>query len=1032
MKFRLAFVLVAMLTVGSGCADPVLSRLSVNWSEWDSPSAEYRPWVRWWWPGDDVEDEEILRETAILSSSFFGGAELQSFNAALNNDASDEEMARRLAWGSDSYWAHVRKAANSAVQNGIQLDVTLGSGWPVGGAHVAVGDSMQTLLWSEETVAGPATVNLKFEKPGPEPFYEVAVLAESIGEPMARYLPDECKVVEVMAAKKTGGVRNAADVYDLTDQLELDPASVVMLTDKVSADGKLEWAAPAGDWRVIGFYSCPDGEYVNLNALPAPRDAFAVDHFDADLVRTSVDYLSGSQNGLADLFGTAVRGVFVDSFELKTERHFTADFFDKFKELRGYDVRPLLPAVVSPGADNHIFDGAGIATRCPFKFSEMDERVARDYQQTVSDLFIERFIGTSTAWAGENGLKFRIQPYGLKIDVIKAAGAADTPETEQLYAGGSELAIKAVTSGGHQYGKNVISAESLVSSGRDYMTTPTKMKAWLDKLFTSGVNSVTYHGFPYKTGDAVYGITDWHAFSSPFSGGTYSENVSEANPFWQFMYTINKYVSRVQYALRQGAPQADLLVYYPYVGMPASIMALREHYEDFYKGAFGDEVAAGQDEMLGIVQGLFGGFKPEQSAWWLGAVWPMLNSLEIMGYTWEWTNDDVLSRAVVKDGKLSIAGATYSGVVVMRAPWMQPAAAANLKAMADAGLPVVVVGDAPAVQPGFNDYENGDAAVKAAFEGIAASAAGAEVPIIETPSTQENGNPFLFTCAGLQPALVDVGLMPIFQFNQISSTRMIHRALSDNGHLVFLRNPIDLEQEVTITTRLDCTHALLLDPATGASRQLEFERSGDAGTVTIAFPAYGSRIIACGINEPPEGEDYGGMVPLAGQVTPVQSIPLWTLKVTGDDVSGGTYEAVNANLVDWRDVEALKYSSSQGVYTAVVSIEMDALNPAYDPDAESPMQHKMWLNLGRVHGAALVSVNGSNPTEVIAEPFKMDVTGLLESGTNTIEVTVVPALRNRLVGLGMAKDPTAVQFSKKADTIIATGLLGPVQLEVVQ
>jgi len=61
----------------------------------------------------------------------------------------------------------------------------------------------------------------------------------------------------------------------------------------------------------------------------------------------------------------------------------------------------------------------------------------------------------------------------------------------------------------------------------------------------------------------------------------------------------------------------------------------------------------------------------------------------------------------------------------------------------------------------------------------------------------------------------------------------------------------------------------------------------------------------------------------------------------------------------------------------------------------------------------------------------LDVTQYLMSGENEISVVLVPALRNRLVGLGLAKDPTAAQFDKKGDTIVATGLVGPVTLETI-
>ncbi len=1024
VKTVLAVAFSCASLAGCGGGSPV-----VDWDQWDSPPVEYRPWVRWWWPGNDVDDDEITREVALLGSNFFGGAELNSMNAALDWDADAAELGRRLDWGSELFWSRVRLAAESASYNGIFLDLNVGSGWPVGGPDVTVGDSMKTLLWSETTVTGSGRVNLEFTAPGQDPFYEVAVLAESINEPMARYLPEECSVVEVVAAKKTGGVRDP-DVWNLTDQVTLDAASAVVLTGSLAADGSLAWDAPAGDWRVIGFYSCPDGQYVSLNAYAEPRNAFVVDHFDVGKVRAANDALAGQDAGLADLFGTAIRGLFVDSFELKTERHFTAGMFDEFQARRGYDVRPWLPAVVSPGADNHIFDGAGIANRCPFGFGELDARVAYDYQLTVSDLFIDRYVGANVAWAAERGMQFRIQPYGLHVDTIRAAGAADVPETEQLYAGGSELALKVVASGAHLYGKNVVSAESLVSAGRDYMSTPTKMRAWLDKMFTSGVNSVVYHGFPYKTGLDKYGETDWHAFSSPYSGlGTYSENVSEANPYWPFIDDINRYVARVQYLLRQGTPRADVLVYYPWLGIPASLMALRDHEETLFKGQFGDEKAAGQDSMLELVQGLFGGFHPDNATWWTGAVWPVLQSISDMGYTWEWTNDDALANARVEGradapgGVRLVAGsAAYRAVVVMRAPWMSPLAATNLADMAAAGLPVVVVGDAPATQPGFFDHETGDAAVAGAFDAIEDLASTRIVPIVATPSEEENGNPMLFTAEGFAAALMDVNVRPSFEMvRRGSDVRMIARDVGD-ARVVFMRNPTGTDTVAEAIPDIDCRDGLLMDPWDGWVAPLDVLAGGH---FQVPLPAWGSRFVLCGANAPGDLESRAGVAPIVSAAVATHQIDDWALHVNGDDIPGGEYETTENALGDWRAIDELKYSSSGAVYQATFTFPFDPI----EYDIPTPERRAFYLDLGEVHGAAMVSVNGAGIVPVPAEPFRLDVTSQVMAGANTVTVMLVPPLRNRLVGKAVNKDPTAAQFDKKQDTIVAAGLVGPVAIE---
>lgn len=37
-----------------------------------NPAKAYRPMVRWWWPGDDVQDAELRREVDLLDRDNFG------------------------------------------------------------------------------------------------------------------------------------------------------------------------------------------------------------------------------------------------------------------------------------------------------------------------------------------------------------------------------------------------------------------------------------------------------------------------------------------------------------------------------------------------------------------------------------------------------------------------------------------------------------------------------------------------------------------------------------------------------------------------------------------------------------------------------------------------------------------------------------------------------------------------------------------------------------------------------------------------
>lgn len=971
---------------------------SFDWREFMDPGVDYRPWVRWWWPGGDVEDGELEREVALLAGVGFGGAEIQPFDAALDPNAPGDEMERRRSFDSDSYYGHLLAALDAAREHGIAVDLTLGSGWPTGGMHVDPGKSMKALLWAEQTIEGPERLTWVITEPDKPVFYEIAELAATLGEPLARYLPHEAELVRVVAARVTGGLRDP-DPFILTDTLELDRASITDLTDAVGSDGELQWDAPVGTWQVLAFFMVPDGEFPSLNAQTEP--GFVLDHFDRFQLEAHLDHLLGLRTGLEEYHGVPLRGFFNDSFELENERHFTGDFLVQFEALRGYDLTPWLPVVVPPGADNHIFDGAGVFVAPPFRFGEEDGRVRSDYRRTVSDLFIERFVSGCSEWAQARDMLSRIQPYGIGVDVIRAAGEAHIPEAEQLYAGGSDLLVKLVASGAHLYGRNLVSAEALVWAERTYMTTPTKMKAAADKLFVAGVNHLVMHGFPYHKPGDPYGETGWHPFCSPFSGmGTYSSNVSEASPFWPWMERVNRYLARCQYALRTGKPDVDVLVYYPWLGALSTLARMDDHQEDLYQGRFEGEPDFPGNPLFGLVEGFFGPKDLGDAVEWMQALWPTLQVLEAAGYTWDWVNDQSLALAREEHGGIAIRDARYRAVLVADVEAMEPDAAEALASLADSGSVVVFTGNQPRRQRGYLDHEAGDQAVRDAMERVLA---GDRTVVLPSPQ-------------GLPAALVQAGLEPVVGFTTDTTNviRQVRRRLEGGGRVVFLRNPGGiLAAGARIRLPPDCDKGQWVDAWTGGLSAVS-----EAGEEELVLPPHGSRFLLCGAGGPPAGiwttiDSPAG----TGIGTDWISLGEWTLVVEGGDVPGSFVELEVDELPDWRERDELRHSGGPGTYRSVVTTT-----------APGPGE-RAFLDLGWIHSVAEVRVNGQEAGVLLAPPWRIEVGPLLTEGDNVFEVVVTPPLRNRLIGKALDGDESAVQFLGMKDTLAPAGLVGPVYLE---
>src|SRR5580698_6899136 len=101
--------------------------------QFQAPPKKYRPLVRWWWPGNDVTDEELRREIGVLDKAGFGGAEIQAFVKGFFTKDLPEAQAQRVnGFASPSFFRHVGVAAEEARKNGLFIDYTFGSGWPFG------------------------------------------------------------------------------------------------------------------------------------------------------------------------------------------------------------------------------------------------------------------------------------------------------------------------------------------------------------------------------------------------------------------------------------------------------------------------------------------------------------------------------------------------------------------------------------------------------------------------------------------------------------------------------------------------------------------------------------------------------------------------------------------------------------------------------------------------------------------------------------------------------------------------------------
>ena len=99
--------------------------------------------MRWWWFGSAVVPDELTRELETMKAGGIGGVEIQPVYPLELDDP--QTGFRNLPFLSPDFLKSVAFAARTGHDLGMRVSITLGSGWPYGGAWVPVTEASAML-----------------------------------------------------------------------------------------------------------------------------------------------------------------------------------------------------------------------------------------------------------------------------------------------------------------------------------------------------------------------------------------------------------------------------------------------------------------------------------------------------------------------------------------------------------------------------------------------------------------------------------------------------------------------------------------------------------------------------------------------------------------------------------------------------------------------------------------------------------------------------------------------------------------------
>ena len=320
--------------------------------------------TRWWWfrrRGDAGGDHPGPRS----KEAGLRGAEIQPVYPIAADDAA--RRVRNLHYYSEEWFAVLRHAVAEARRLGLQLDFTLGSGWPYGGPFISADLAARRLRVLSQDVVGPRD-------------FSWDVTPQLTGDDR----PAGVVATPILASAELDLGRSQA----LAGQPAGEPVNGVPRSF-------VRFRVPEGTWRVMLFVDSPTGQLVKRPTLG--MEGYVLDHHR----RESMDlFLRAAGDRVMDALGSGpdapFHSVFCDSLEVYGA-DWTPRFREEFKTRRGYDLAPYLPAMF-------------------FEAGDSTPHVRYDYHRTLSELNLEYFFAPFVAWAERRGMTARIQAHGAPSD----------------------------------------------------------------------------------------------------------------------------------------------------------------------------------------------------------------------------------------------------------------------------------------------------------------------------------------------------------------------------------------------------------------------------------------------------------------------------------------------------------------------------------------------------------------------------------------------------------------------------------------
>lgn len=754
----------------------------------------------------------------------------------------------------------------------------------------------------------------------------------------------------------------------LSVQLVPDPFNTMDQVRDLSSQiksGYITATIPRGNWVLYALVKI-DGFLEVINGAPGANGP-VLNHYDKAAVTKYLNHMSDAIRQKTGPLSDHIRALFTDSMELEGA-NWTTDMAAEFKKRRGYDLMPYLAFTqFKVGSMGNVFNYSYGAELGP-KMKNMIQRMRYDFDLTKAELVKERFIDTFVKWCRDNKVKSRAQAYGRGYFPLEGSFEMDIPECETwIKAGiGKEMGETDPRAGRGYTMVNKYVSSAAHLKGRRLISCEELTNT--DVVFNETLELMKV------TGDlsTISGVTH-----PVFHGFNYSPPDAPFPGWIRYGCYLNE--------------RSNLWPYFKYFNdYKARISALLQQGDQFADMAVLTPLADMWSQYGAQNEPFPSFFYPNH----LSLIWEVIHQ---NGHACDYISEPVIGEATVKDGRLCYGPRSYHTLFLIQVESLEPATARKLLAFVEGGGRVFCLDTQPVKSLGWTNHEQRDEEVKAAVEKMKL------IPerfiLLSKPEKE-----FIKWYKGIQ---AKYNITPYVHISKPDPfVTQVRYQMKDAEILLFINSSLDSAHACEITPNEQITanrQAWIWNAENGERYKLD-----DPHRISLDMGPADSVLIVFDNNK--KGAPWKPK-PLAA----AGDTALGNWAVEFHHLDGSVKKTTMKALQNLKDLPEFVSLSGTATYRNTFQVTDKAKTG--------------FLNLGKVYGISLVSVND--------KPLGMQwygrriypLAGVLQNGANTVEVRVVTTMGNYMKTL---KDNGIAQYwtneKRKDQPIQSMGLTGPVTI----